>query len=135
MPTIRRNGEELRVPSDEAEALGEFVLPTLEELALTAGDPAPERRGEGIFAYTYRRGFTMRDGYAFRAPEGYTLSDQWSDEPYRLVWTSWRAGVILTYCEGDVDIEEYDTHSGYLAGVDRADRFYCPQHHGQETRP
>jgi len=66
-----------------------------------------------------------QDGYTFKWPEGGALDYEMSDEPYRLVRLYDEARVILTYCEGDLDLEVYPDAPSYFAGVASARDFYA----------
>lgn len=92
---------------------------------LIASLEGPERVGDK----SMRRGFTLGEFHTVDHVQGFILCDEWSDLPYRAVWTSLEYSSILTYCEGDITLEEYDSHSDYLQGVEVCDRFYAPQHY------
>jgi len=72
------------------------------------------------------RGFTFNDvwGVARNIPDEFDLNDEWSDGYYRNVWTSFKNLAIITYCEGDVDVEIYETPTAFNMAIKACDAFY-----------
>lgn len=71
------------------------------------------------------RGHTMLDSWDWSgtAPDGGDVVDEWSDG-YRVVIRYDQARAIVTYCEGDLDLETYPTQESYQAALESAGQFY-----------
>lgn len=68
--------------------------------------------------------FWLANAYELPEVEGFSEKELWADGPYRRVWICYEQRAILTFCEGDITVEEYATEGGYAEAVAKADEFY-----------
>ena len=61
----------------------------------------------------------MNDGAA-----GWSEVRTWQDAPYFGLYASQKARAILTYCEGDVTLQEFPSEKFYLQGLVEAVQYY-----------
>ena len=64
-------------------------------------------------------GRLMNDGAA-----GWSEVRTWQDAPYFGLYASQKARAILTYCEGDVILQEFPSEKFYLQGLEREVQYY-----------
>lgn len=97
---------------------------TIDDFICRFGQSETRERPDG---WRIHRGFTMADAFelARSIPPRFHFREDWADGPYRHVWTSETERAIITFCEGDVSIERFETGEQYRAGLEKCADFYA----------
>lgn len=57
--------------------------------------------------------------------KGAAFMEDWADGPYRHVWVHNEERAIITYCEGDISVQVYETQAAYDLAVFKSHQFYA----------
>lgn len=82
------------------------------------------RQGEDDAAYS--KGLTLLDTHdvAAAVPESFRERADWADGLYRRVWVSESDRAIITYCEGDITVGQFDGGEAFKKQLAHARQFY-----------
>jgi hypothetical protein len=96
---------------------------------LVGGENAqPDRATNAGHADLYKA-FTLAEGnevagYVERECPGFTLRRNWTEWPYRIVWTNPKALMTITYTEGDITVVVAPDKESYDKEIAHATAFY-----------
>lgn len=97
------------------------TLPTYDVAAMIGAMGLPEPKPGGRLF----RGFTPEcDWLSLAVPEGFELHEVAVERTYRAMWSHAGERAILTYVEGDVTLEIYDTDKDFERALNQSIRFY-----------
>lgn len=89
-------------------------------------------REEGRGSRRYFTGYDHSESaYDFAPPQGFIPIEHWGNGPYRAVWVDVNLRAIMTWCEGDLNLEVFATDGAFVTGIGDAAIYYHEESTGR----